>query len=186
MIDAAAPDTAGVQRVHLVGESIGGTVVLAFAAAHPERVATVTVCNGAHAGGSIENVNAWAEVIERGGMSAWSAMMMENRFYADGLSHAMRHWYERQQTACDSSAILDAVAVLTQTDLTPQLAQISAPVLLLHPDDSPFIPVEIMAGLNRQLANSRLEVFPGTRHGLPFSHAQDCASSLRAFLSAHG
>ncbi|MGI9334142.1 MAG: alpha/beta fold hydrolase [Gammaproteobacteria bacterium] len=185
VIDAAGASTANGEGVHLVGESIGGTIVLAFAGAHPHRVKSVTVCNGAHAGGSIENVGAWADVIERGGMSAWSEQMMANRFYAGALSEAMRQWYEERQTECDPKAILEALTVLTQTDLSSQLGEMIPPVLLLHPDDSPFIAVEIMADLRRRLRNARLEVLPGTRHGLPFSHAGPCARSVRRFLLAN-
>ena len=54
--------------------------------------------------------------------------------------------------------------------------------LLLHPDSSPFIPVAVMADLQRKLPNAALQVFPDTRHGLPFSHAEECARALRRFL----
>jgi hypothetical protein len=32
------------------------------------------------------------------------------------------------------------------------------------------------------LANTRLQVFAHARHGLPFSHAKECAQVLRGFL----
>src|SRR4051794_18932938 len=41
-------DAAGLKRFHLVGESIGGTVALAATIARPDRIATLTVSNGAH------------------------------------------------------------------------------------------------------------------------------------------
>src|SRR5262249_25653967 len=43
----AVADAAGLQRFHLVGESIGGTVALAAALARPDRIATLAVSNGA-------------------------------------------------------------------------------------------------------------------------------------------
>src|SRR5215510_11264654 len=49
----AVADAAGLQQFHLVGESIGGTVALAAALARPDRIATLTVSNGAHLGASI-------------------------------------------------------------------------------------------------------------------------------------
>ena len=47
--------------------------------------------------------------------------------------------------------------------------------LLLHPDNSPFIPVPLIAELQSLAPYSRLQVIPGTRHGLPFSRADECA-----------
>jgi pimeloyl-ACP methyl ester carboxylesterase len=80
--------------------------------------------------------------------------------------------------------VLDALGVLVGTDLTPQLGSLRIPVLLLHPDGSPFIPVPMAVELQRLLPNARLRVFEHARHGLPFSHADECAQALRAFLDS--
>lgn len=178
----AVAEAAAADRFHLVGESIGGTVALACAAARPEKVLSLTVSNGAHFGASIQNVESWREIMETRGMDGWSAHMMAERFFDDALNEPARAWYQHQQAAADGDAILEALAVLTATDLTPRLADIRVPVLLLHPDSSPFIPVEIMVDLQRKLPDAVLQVFPGARHGLPFSHAGDCAQALRRFL----
>ena len=53
---------------------------------------------------------------------------------------------------------------------------------LLYPDNSPFIPVPLIAKLQSLSPDSRLQVFSGTRHGLPFSHADECAQTLWDFL----
>ena len=58
----------------------------------------------------------------------------------------------------------------------------SWPTLLLRPDASPFIPLELMADLKRRLPDARLEILPDARHGLPFSHARECARAPRRFL----
>ena len=58
------------------------------------------------------------------------------------------------------------------------------PVLLLHPDSSPFIPVALMAELREALSDARLRVFPRARHGLPFSHAGECAQEMARFVSS--
>lgn len=179
----AVADAAGAARFHLVGESIGGTVVLACAAEHGDRLSSLTVCNGAHLGASIRNVAAWRDIMETRGMAGWSAHMMTERFFDGALPGSMRDWYEGQQASCDGNAILDALAVLTGADLTHRLAEIDTRTLILHPDSSPFIPVEVMADLHRRIAGSRLRVFPQARHGLPFSHDRACAAALRGFLA---
>ncbi len=70
------------------------------------------------------------------------------------------------------------------TDLTPRLGEIKCPTLLLHPDGSPFIPVPVMAALHQLLPTSQLNVLGHSRHGLPFSHAAQCAQILRSFLDS--
>jgi pimeloyl-ACP methyl ester carboxylesterase len=191
-IDALVDDLTAVadrftnDRFHLVGESIGGTAALAFAARHPNRLLSLTVSNGTHVGGAIENLQPWRELIATGGMAAWSEHMMEQRFYYHSLSAAQRAWYRAQQATGDADAILAAAEALAGADLTPQLARIEVATLLLHPDNSPFIPVPVMADLHARLPRSQLNVVAGTRHGLPFSHAKECSGMLRQFLEELG
>ena len=178
----AVADATDTDRFHLVGESTGGTVALALAARLPERVLTVTVSNGAHRGGSIRNLEPWRRIIREEGMAAWSAHMMDQRFFEDALTREMRRWYETQQASADPDAVLGVAAMLVAVDLLPELDHVTCPVLLLHPDSSPFIPVETMAELKRALPDARLQVFAHARHGLPFSHAAECAAAVAGFI----
>jgi pimeloyl-ACP methyl ester carboxylesterase len=185
-LHAVIEATCNSERVHLIGESIGGTVVLAYAIAHTERVRTVSVSNGAHRGGSLTNLDDWAETMGRGGMEAWSAQMMQRRFHPGAISKNQWQWYETQQASANAQAILDAVGVLVGADMTDELAQLTAPVLLMHPDASPFIPIPVMDELRAGLRDAQLRVFPHAKHGLPFSHAGPCAAQVAEFLSMRG
>lgn len=178
----AVADAAGLPRFHLVGESIGGTVALAAALARPQRIATLTVSNGAHLGASIQRVEAWRRQLDEGGVKAWSDAFLGDRFHDDALSPEQRAWFAGQQEKWPRKSILNALRVLIGTDLSPRLKDIGCPTLLLHPDGSPFIPVPVMAELHRLLPDAELNVIGHSRHGLPYSHASLCASLLRAFL----
>jgi pimeloyl-ACP methyl ester carboxylesterase len=178
----AVADAAGLQHFHLVGESIGGTVALAAALAQPQRIATLTVSNGAHLGASIQRVEAWRRQLDGGGVKAWSDAFMRDRFHDDTLSPEQRTWFAEQQEKWPPGSILNALRVLIGTDLSPRLKDIACPTLLLHPDGSPFIPVPIMAELHHLLSDAELNVIGRSRHGLPYSHAGVCALLLRAFL----
>jgi pimeloyl-ACP methyl ester carboxylesterase len=181
----AVADAAGLKQFHLVGESIGGTVALAASLAQPERIATLTVSNGAHLGASIEGVAAWRRQLDEGGVKAWSDIFMRGRFHDGALSPERRAWFASRQEKWPRDSILNALGVLIGTDLSPRLKDITCPTLLLHPDGSPFIPVPIMAELHRLLPNAELNVIGHSRHGLPYSHAALCASLLRTFLDSH-
>ena len=180
----AVADAAGLERFHLVGESIGGTVALAAALARPERIATLTVSNGAHLGTSIQRVEAWQRQLDSGGVKAWSDAFLPDRFHDDALSPERMAWFAAQQEAWPRESILNALRVLVGTDLSSRLWDIRCPTLLMHPDGSPFIPVPVMAELHRLLPKAELNVIGHARHGLPYSHAKQCASLLRTFLDS--
>jgi pimeloyl-ACP methyl ester carboxylesterase len=181
----AVADAAGLARFHLVGASIGGTIGLAATVARPERIATLTVSNGGHLGASIQRVDEWRRQLDELDVKGWSDIFMRDRFHDDALSPERRAWFAAQQEAWTPNAILNALAVLVGTDLAPVLPEIRCPVLLLHPDGSPLIPVAVAAEMHRLLPNAELNVFGHARHGLPFSHGQKCAALLRTFLDRH-
>jgi pimeloyl-ACP methyl ester carboxylesterase len=117
-------------------------------------------------------------------MAVWSAHMMERRFFPGAIPQAMWRWYEREQARASPQVLLSALRLLVGADLSGSLGGVALPVLLLHPDSSPFIPVATMADLQARLPNARLRVFAHARHGLPFSHARPCAEELLRFLEA--
>ncbi len=181
----AVMDAAGVRRAHLVGESIGGTIVLNAALRAPERVSTLTVSNGAHVGAGIQSVQDWRDVIEARGMSGWSAHMMRHRFFDGAVPDAVWRWFEAGQAAADPEAIRQLLAALVGADMTDRLPSLMQPTLLLHPDSSPFIPVPVMADFKARAPDARLHVLGRAKHGMPVSHARTCAGLLRSFLDEH-
>lgn len=178
----AVADAARIGKFHLVGESIGGTVALVGALRRPDRVSTLTISNGAHVGGTLQNLDNWKQIIDREGMQGWSRQLMGMRFFDGALDEAMARWYEKQQAGVSADFVLRAVRLLVGADLSSRLDALTLPVLLLHGDSSPFIPVTVMADLRARLKNARMQVFQRAKHGLPFSHAKQCAEALRAFL----
>jgi pimeloyl-ACP methyl ester carboxylesterase len=112
--------------------------------------------------------------------------MMRHRFFDGSIPAPLRSWYEQEQARVSPDVLLRGVAALIGADLSPRLPSLRAPVLLLHPDSSPFIPVPVMVDLQSRLPDARLHVFGHAKHGLPVSHARQCAAILRAFLDERG
>lgn len=182
---AATMREAGAERIVLVGESVGGTACLAAAAGNP-LVAAVAVCSTAHLGGRLENVRPWRERIAADGLAAWSDDMLEKRFAPGQTDEAHRAWFGAAQRASDAESILALADLLVGLDLTPRLPSIACPVLLMHPDASPFIPLELAVALKRGLPDADLMVLPGTRHGIACSHGAACAAAVADFLGRRG
>jgi len=176
-------DTVGVERFHLVGESIGGTAALAYSLQHPDRLHSLTLTNTAFRGGVIQNVVEWDTLLKEQGGAAWSKRLMPRRFHDDAkMSPAKRAWYEKQQGAHPIESIIVARDILVGADLGPKLGEVKMPVLLLHADGSPFIAVDQMAEMHSKLPQSEFHVFNHARHGLPFSHAKECAQVMLEWL----
>lgn len=180
MVHAVARD-ADLERYILVGESMGGTMCLVAATARSE-VAAVVTCSTAHIGGTLGHVQNWRRQIAEQGFKAWSDEMIDKRFFAWQTDAARRQWFSDTQCASDSETILQLADVLVGLDHTEQLAEITCPVLLIHPDSSPFIPLDIPVKLKQGLANGELMVIPGARHGIACSHGAECAHHAVRFL----
>jgi pimeloyl-ACP methyl ester carboxylesterase len=178
----AVARAAGAERFHLVGESLGGTVALHLAARRPGALLSLTVSNASHRGGSIRRAREWRAFIAERGMAAWGQMMTPLRLDPARVSEARLQWFQQVQAAADADAVLDLADLLIGTDLTPALASIGTPALLLAPGQSPFVPLAVMQDMHARIAGSELRVFPDARHGLPWSHGQACGRALRAFL----
>lgn len=182
----AVADAANAERFHLVGESTGGTVAMHLAAHGEERLRSITVSNASHRGGSIAKVEEWRQFIAVKGMAAWSEEMMQCRFAPGELSPAMHAWYDRVQTGTDSGALLGVADMLIAADLTAELARICVPTLVLAPDSSPFVCLDLLREIAAAVPNAELQVFAGARHGLPYARGAECAAVMRAFLDRRG
>lgn len=173
---------AGVERVHFVGESTGGTVGCYLAAHHPDALLTLTTVSAAHRGGTIERARIVRDDVAALGMDDWSEKLMPLRFHDGSLSEEMYRWFHDVQRGSAPHACIDLVDMLVAADLTALLPEIRVPTLVLAPDDSPFVSVEAQVERLRAIPESELHVVAGARHGVAHSHGPECAQALRDFL----
>ncbi|MEW6124313.1 MAG: alpha/beta hydrolase [Pseudomonadota bacterium] len=162
-------DQAGTGKVHLMGESMGGTIVLAAALARPERVASVSISNASFKGKGIGELAYWTEQFASGGAEGWSRRMMANRFLPGAGDPAALDWFQAEQATTRPHVALGLGGVLAKSDLTEALRTAPFPVSVVLPDSSPFVPVLHGAELKEIVPDCRLRVVPDMRHGLPFA-----------------
>jgi pimeloyl-ACP methyl ester carboxylesterase len=178
----AVADAAGLADFHFVGESVGGTIGLTLATAAPGRFRSLTVSNAAHRGERIESIGHFEQLLRNKGTAGWSHDMMTKRFYRDTVTEELWAWYEGNQASVSPELLMSIVTALVSVDLTATLPDIEVPVLLLSGDSSPFIPVSSTAELSEALSDVELQILPHARHGVPVSHAKQCAQTLRSYL----
>jgi pimeloyl-ACP methyl ester carboxylesterase len=173
-------------RVHWVGESSGGIIGLLLAAAYPERIASLVLCNtptrisdeirGIYALGQ----ESTASAIRAHGTGAWCRQTLGYRLDLDHSSAALQEWViaEMDKTRPDIAASLHEC--FESIDLRPVLRGIRAPVLLLSGDKS-RIASEQQKILADTLPHGRLELFAGYGHGVNLLQAERCARAALDF-----
>ncbi len=176
-------DSSGHGRVHLVGESFGATVIMAAAIAQPERVLSLRVLNGTFKGKGLGELVYWASQFASGDNIAWSKRMMENRFAPNIAPSEALAWFEGEQENTLPHVAMGLGMVLAKTDLSAGLKSLKAPLSVVLPDGSPFVPVDHGREMVRLANRGTLRIVTGVKHGLPFSHARQEAEDLLATLS---
>jgi 3-oxoadipate enol-lactonase len=179
-------DTMSLSRVHWVGESSGGIIGLLLAAAYPERIASLVLCNTPmRISDEIKGIYALdrestAAAIRAYGVGEWCRRTLGYRLDLEHASEDLREWCiaEMGKTRPDIAAALHEC--FEGIDLKPLLPGISTPVLLLSGDRSP-IASEQQKILAATLPHGRLELFAGYGHGVNLLQPERCAQAALNF-----
>jgi 3-oxoadipate enol-lactonase len=182
----AVLDAFSLPRVHWVGESSGGLIGLLLAAAHPERIASLVLCNTpTRISDDIRRIYALdrestAAAIRACGVGEWCRRTLGYRLDLEHASEALREWCiaEMDKTRSDVAAALHEC--FESVDVKLVLAGIRAPVLLLSGDKSP-IASEQQKILADRLPHGRLELFAGYGHGVNLLQPERCAQTSLDF-----
>ncbi len=173
-------------RVHWVGESSGGIIGLLLAAAYPERIASLVLCNTpTRISDEIRGIYALGEestaaAIRAHGTGAWCRQTLGYRLDLDHSSNELQEWViaEMDKTGPDIAAALHEC--FEAVDVKPLLSEIKAPVLLLSGDKS-RIASEQQKILADTLPHGRLELFAGYGHGVNLLQPERCAQTALDF-----
>jgi 3-oxoadipate enol-lactonase len=163
---AALLDALAVGQATIVGLSIGGLIAQEFYRLHPERVATLVLCDTAAKIGTDEVWDQRIAEVERGGIEA----------LADGV---LQRWFTAHFRAARSTELAGVRAMLTRTpkqgylaacgalkraDFRPHAGKILAPTLCLVGDEDGSTPVALVKETAALIAGSRFEIIQGAGH----------------------
>jgi pimeloyl-ACP methyl ester carboxylesterase len=184
-------DRLGVQRATYIGNSMGGRIAWAFAAAHPDRVAKlVLVSPDGFAGPGVEygkpqEVPALMQVLP---YTLPRSMLRANLAiaYADQgrLTDAtVQRTYDMMVAPGVRSAIVARMRQLVLPDPVPLLRRLAMPTLLLWGDKDGMIPVSNAQDYLAALPNASLVVVPGIGHVPQEEAPRETITPLRDFLA---
>ena len=173
-------DSLGIERFHLIGAKIGGTVARAFAARRPDRVRTLTVV------GSPEPLRpdgkaALLNAIEEQGIEARARSGMAKRLGKDFPPEAAE-WWVKFMGRTPLSSVLGFVNAINFTDITPDIPNICCPMLVITTEGSSLASVEHTRAWQQQVRNSELLVLPGDSYHIAVTDPDRCAQATLEFI----
>jgi 3-oxoadipate enol-lactonase len=185
---AALLDRLGLGRVHVVGAKIGGSTALAFAAAHPEHVATVTNIGGplwpkGDIGTNIVRTADLAPTIAEKGVRRWAQDTMPHRLGPDAPPEQLS-WWTRLMAGSDRDVLIAATTAAAQVDLRAALPAIQAPALLLTGRIS-GLAGDAAADLWATVPDGRREIVDVSGYHVAAVAPDHCAQRVLAFVRAH-
>lgn len=160
----AVLDGFSLSKMHWVGESSGGIIGLLLAAAHPDRIASLVLCNTPtripdHIKRSYALGHASAsEAMRTSGVGAWCRQTLGNRLDLAHASEALCDWVVREMDRTPPGVAAAMHDCFESVDVFPLLPSITAPVLLLSGDNSPIASAQQKA-LAETLPNGRVSRF---------------------------
>jgi pimeloyl-ACP methyl ester carboxylesterase len=188
LLEAGICQLVGERPVTLFGHSTGGFCALALAAHHPERVRRLVSISGFARG-------RWTGILgiyQRAARLGWAGETYVKTMFRLLMPHPTLYRWAMQFYAADAHALyahpditeavqrnfppyrqLDLDALLPyfrcmpEIDITPQLAAIQAPTLVVAGERDPIVPPAQSLTLAEQIPQADLAMLPGAGH-LPF------------------
>jgi 3-oxoadipate enol-lactonase len=177
-------DQLELERVHLIGETVGGTISLRFASLYAERLLSLTTCTSPIDFADPHHLET-AALVEREGVRAWVERTITRRLDPEMADPAYIRWYADQMAATAPHVVNGFMRATPGVDLRPLLNEIQTPTLVLAAER---LQGEVLGDFRKTaelLPHGRLVVFPGVtgfvQHLLPVPCARvwlDFATNL--------
>jgi len=174
-------DYLNLDKVHLVGETVGGTISMQFSSGHPERVRSLTVCSSPFRFTDPYYLDS-ARKAEKDGVLAWARESMKRRLDASKVGPEFVEWYANEMGKTSVRVVVETHDALVGNDLSEVLRRINVPTLLLSAESRPGYTREYVHEMEQLIPGSKLVVFSGTFGFVHHSEPEKCAETVLAFL----
>jgi 3-oxoadipate enol-lactonase / 4-carboxymuconolactone decarboxylase len=180
---AALLDALGIGQAHVGGISIGGMIAQAFAAAQPERVASLMLVDTATAIPPPENWTSRAAQVRAEGVASVADAVLA-RWVTPGFINAPAAQGLRAmllRTPAESYAA--AAEAIAAADLTASTQRIALPALVIVGEQDQATPVAAAKALQAAIAGATLVVLPDAAHIPTVEQPAAVTSAMLAFLT---
>jgi pimeloyl-ACP methyl ester carboxylesterase len=173
-------DHLGIERAHIVGQSMGGMIVQTIALEQPERV--LSLCSIGSTTGDLDvgqpDPTKLGDVIAGGAPPAdaeefadryvrtWTALAGPN--YPCDVVRTREIGLRAFARDSDAVGVIRQMAAIRASgDRTPRLADIRVPVLVIHGTDDPLVTVSGGYATAKAIPDAQLHIVEGMGHDIP-------------------
>jgi pimeloyl-ACP methyl ester carboxylesterase len=176
----------GIDKAHLVGETIGGTIALQFAHAFPDRLHTVATCTSPYKFRGVPAYLDYYNLVKEQGVEAWVKQTADRRLEPGKSDPQHSAWYVQQMSQTAQHVVMETLAYLATVDLTPVLPQINTPALIMVGERSAMNTSDRTRSLADLLPHATLAEVPGASGYVQHSAPALCVAIWRKFVENTG
>ena len=170
----------------LMGNGFGGTVALAFALAHPERISKLVLSDAA-AGFPPAGREAFAVMAEKvadGGLGSIAEIAAKRVFSPAYLAAHPEKIEERKQVLLEINpeAFQAACRILQETDLVPLLHHLKVPILVVCGELDQATPPALNKQIVERVAGAKYIELPGCGHCPPLEQPEQFLAAIKEFV----
>ncbi len=170
----------------LIGNGFGGTLALAFALDHPERIGKLVVCDAA-AGFPEDGRKAFAVMEQKVAESGLAAVaeIAAKRVYSPAYLAAHPEMIEERKRVLlgiDPMAFGHACKILQETDLVPLLNRLDVPTLVVCGEFDQATPPALNRIVAEKISGARYVELSGCGHCPPLEQPDAFIAAIKGFV----
>jgi len=170
----------------LIGNGFGGTVALAFALAHPERIAKLLLSDAAACfpDEGRKQFEVMATKVSEGGLGAIAEIAAKRVFSPAYLAAHPELIDERKRVLMriDPKAFQAACKILQEADLEPLLHRMRVPTLVVCGEFDQATPPPLNKSIAEKVAGARYIELPGCGHCPPLEQPKQFLAAIKDFV----
>ncbi len=163
-------DELKIQKVHLIGLSMGGQIIVEFTRLFPDRVISLVICDSSPAGETKSSYFKRLELADRIlsiGMKEYTEHDIHKYLHPNTIKEkgtAYKHLYQMMIDTKIEGAVAAIRGRADRRDNFNYLKKIKVPSLIVVGDNDFFTPPPELDAVAKQIPNSRFEIIPNAGH----------------------
>lgn len=179
----------GLERMRLVGHSLGSFIAAAYCNSHPTRVRALALL-ATPAGRTMDDLEAGRALIarlRREGVAKVMSSLVESWYRPDFLARHPDALAQRlkQIASIPDEVFIKTYALYVETEINPLLDVLAVPALVMTGEHARGCDADVARAMAGRLATAELVVFPGLRNGILTEIPEAVASELVRFFRAN-